>query len=86
MAEMLVEIEDLRRGKSIVVLNVVLRPNRSECYSWRTVTETTRIKELERAIYNEYPNREDGDAVLGTIHAHGTSQHEGGGTERRHTV
>jgi hypothetical protein len=75
------EIEDLRGGKSIVVLNVVLRPNRSECFSWTTDTETTSIKELERAIYDEYPDREDGDAVLAIIHARGTPQHEGGGTE-----
>ncbi|KAK3809699.1 MAG: hypothetical protein JOS17DRAFT_764871 [Linnemannia elongata] len=82
MEELLTENENLRGGKSIVVLNVVLRPNRSECFSWTTDTETTSIKELERAIYDEYPDREDGDAVLAIIHARGTSQHEGGGTER----
>ncbi|KAF8924701.1 hypothetical protein BGZ47_003757, partial [Haplosporangium gracile] len=82
MKELLMENENLRGGKSIVVLNVVLRPNRSECFSWTTDTETTSIKELERAIYDEYPDREDGDAVLAIIHARGTSQHEGGGTER----
>ncbi|KAG0364664.1 hypothetical protein BGX24_004512 [Mortierella sp. AD032] len=81
LAEMLMEMEDLRGGKSIVVLNVVVRPNRSECFSWTTDTETTSIKELERAIYDEYPDREDGDAVLAIIHARGTPQHEGGGTE-----
>ncbi|KAF9083815.1 hypothetical protein BGX23_011091 [Mortierella sp. AD031] len=81
MAAMLMELEDLRGGKSIVVLNVVVRPNRSECFSWTTDTETTSIKELERAIYDEYPDREDGEAVLAIIHARGTSQHEGGGTE-----
>ncbi|KAI1290494.1 hypothetical protein EDD11_009224, partial [Mortierella claussenii] len=81
MEKMLMELEDLRGGKSIVVLNVVLRPNRSECFSWTTDIETTSIKELERAIYNEYPEREDGDAVLVIIHARGTAQHEGGGTE-----
>ncbi|KAF9144383.1 hypothetical protein BGX30_012957 [Mortierella sp. GBA39] len=37
--------------------------------------------ELERAIYDEYPDREDGKAVLTIIHARGTSQHEGGGTK-----
>ncbi|KAI1315472.1 hypothetical protein EDD11_000753 [Mortierella claussenii] len=63
MEKMLMELEELRGGKSIVVLNVVLRPNRSECFSWTTDIETTSIKELERAIYNEYPEREDGDAV-----------------------
>lgn len=82
IAKLLEEIEDLRGGKSIFVLNVVLRPNRSECFSWTTDTETTSIKELERAICDEYPDGEDGDAVLAIIHARGTSQHEGGGTER----
>ncbi|KAK3837959.1 MAG: LOW QUALITY PROTEIN: hypothetical protein JOS17DRAFT_732283 [Linnemannia elongata] len=82
MEGLLTENENLRGDKSIVVLNVVLRPNRSECFSWTTDTETTSIKELERAIYDEYPDREDGDAVLAIIHARGTSQHEGGGTER----
>ncbi|KAF9536735.1 hypothetical protein EC957_009860 [Mortierella hygrophila] len=81
MEELLMELEDLRGGKSIVVLNVVVRPNRSECFSWTTDTETTSIKELERAIYDEYPDREDGEAVLAIIHARGTPQHEGGGTE-----
>ncbi|KAF9369135.1 hypothetical protein BGX21_006142, partial [Mortierella sp. AD011] len=82
IAELLEEIEDLRGGKSIIVLNVVVRPNRSECFSWTTDTETTTIKELERAIYLEYPDREDGDAILAIIHARGTPQHEGGGIER----
>lgn len=76
------ELEDLRGGKSIVVLNVILRPNRSECFSWTTDVETTSIKELERAIYDEYPDREDDEAVLAIIHARGTPQHKGGGTER----
>ncbi|KAG9062229.1 hypothetical protein KI688_006561 [Linnemannia hyalina] len=66
MEELLMENENLRGGKSIVVLNVVLRPNRSECFSWTTDTETTSIKELERAIYDEYPDREDGDAKTNT--------------------
>ncbi|KAG9066107.1 hypothetical protein KI688_001326 [Linnemannia hyalina] len=48
-------------------------------------TETTSIKELERAIYHEYPDREDGQAVLTIIHARGTSQYEGGGTEHPST-
>jgi hypothetical protein len=81
MEELLMANENLRGGKSIVVLNVVLRPNRSECFPWTTDTETTSIKELERAIYAEYPDREDGDAVLAIIHARGIPQHEGGGTE-----
>ena len=71
MANMLMEIEELREGKSITVVNVVLRPNRSECFSWTTDTETTTIKELERALNEEYPDREDGDAVLAIIHARG---------------
>ncbi|KAF9926467.1 hypothetical protein FBU30_003967 [Linnemannia zychae] len=75
------EIEDLRGGTNIVVLNVVVRPNRSECFSWTTDTETTSIKELEKAIYTEYPEREDGEAVVTIVHARGTPQHEGGGTE-----
>src|SRR5690554_6370940 len=82
MEELLMENENLRGGKSIVVLNVVLRPNRSECFSWTTDTETTSIKELEKAIYTEYPEREDGDAVVAIVHARETPEHEGGGTER----
>ncbi len=82
MAEMLMEIEDLRGGKRIVLLYVVLRPNRSECFFWTTDTETTSIKKLERAIYDEYTDREDGDAVLAVSHARGTPQHEAGGAER----
>ncbi|KAG0012082.1 hypothetical protein BGZ80_000214, partial [Entomortierella chlamydospora] len=79
---LLEENENLRGGKSIMVLNVILRPNRSESFSWTTDTETTTIKELERAIYAEYPDREDGDAVLAIAHPGGTPQHETGGIER----
>ncbi|KAF9194516.1 hypothetical protein BGZ49_003152 [Haplosporangium sp. Z 27] len=75
MAEMLMEIEELRGGKNIITLNVVVRPNRNED------AETTTIKELERAIYAAYPGREDGEVVLAVIHVHGTPQHEAGGTE-----
>ncbi|KAF9992477.1 hypothetical protein BGZ80_004047 [Entomortierella chlamydospora] len=82
IAELLEQINDLRGGKDIIVLNVVVRPNRSECFSWTTNAETTTIKELEKAIYTEYPDREDGDAVLAIVHCKGTPQHEGGGTER----
>ncbi|KAF9401720.1 hypothetical protein BGX21_000847 [Mortierella sp. AD011] len=64
IAGLLEEIEGLRGGKSIFVLDVIVRPNLSEGFSWTTDTETTTIKELERAIYVEYPDREDGDAVL----------------------
>ncbi|KAF9159339.1 hypothetical protein BGX21_008293 [Mortierella sp. AD011] len=81
IAKLLEEIEDLRGGKNIIV-NVIVRPNRSESFSWTTDTETTTIKELERAIYAEYPDREDGEAVLGIVHSRGTPQHETGGIER----
>ncbi|KAF9163131.1 hypothetical protein BGX20_001429, partial [Mortierella sp. AD010] len=82
IAELLEVIDDLRGGKNIVVLNVVVRPHRGEYFSWTTNTETTTIKELERAIYAEYPDREDGDAVLAIVHCKGTPHNEGGGIER----
>ncbi|KAF9111673.1 hypothetical protein BGX27_004614 [Mortierella sp. AM989] len=81
MAEILMELEDLRGDKNIITLNVVVRPNRSECFSWTTDAETTTIKELERAIYAVHPDREDGEVVLAIIHVCGTPQHEVGGTE-----
>ncbi|KAF9151198.1 hypothetical protein BGX20_005480, partial [Mortierella sp. AD010] len=82
IADLVEENEDLRGGKSIIVLNVVVRPNRNEYFSWTTDTETTSIQELQKAIYLEYPDREDGEVVLAIVHRKGTPQHESGGIER----
>ncbi|KAF9196896.1 hypothetical protein BGZ49_002675 [Haplosporangium sp. Z 27] len=82
IAKLQEENEDLRGGKSVMTLKVIVRPNRSESFTWTTDTETTTRKELERAIYAEYPDREDGDAVLAIMHPRGISQHETGGIER----
>ncbi|KAG0015196.1 hypothetical protein BGZ80_009996 [Entomortierella chlamydospora] len=81
IVELLDVADDLRGGKNIIVLNVVVRPNRSEYFSWATNAETTTIKELERAIYAECPDREDGDAVLALVHHKGTPHIEDGGIE-----
>ncbi|KAF9191507.1 hypothetical protein BGZ51_007221 [Haplosporangium sp. Z 767] len=76
------EIKDLRGTENIVVLKVILRPSRSDYFPWTTDTETASIKELLRSIYFQYPDREDGNAVLTIVHAHGTPHYEGGGTKR----
>ncbi|KAF9403401.1 hypothetical protein BGZ94_004624 [Podila epigama] len=74
MAEMLMEIEDLRGGKNTITLNIVVRPSRTESFPWTTDTETTTINKLERAIYAVYPDKEDGEAVLAIIHPRGISE------------
>ncbi|GJJ75325.1 hypothetical protein EMPS_07683 [Entomortierella parvispora] len=71
MEELLVELEDLRGGKSTVTFNVIVRPNRTESFPWTTDIETATVEKLEKAIYAAHPDREDGDVVVGIIHSSG---------------
>jgi hypothetical protein len=71
---MLMELESLRGGKDTITLNIVVRPNRTESFPWTTDTKTTTISKLEKAIYAMYPDKEDGEVVLGVIHPRGTSE------------
>ncbi|KAG0247427.1 hypothetical protein BG011_001535 [Mortierella polycephala] len=73
-AKMEQELEDLRRGKDTITLNIIVRPNRTESFPWTTDTGTTTISKLEKAIYAVYPDKEDGDAVLAIIHPRGISE------------
>ncbi|KAG0258557.1 hypothetical protein BG011_003224 [Mortierella polycephala] len=80
IAKLREEIEGLR-GENIVRFNVILRPNRSDCFSWTTDTKTASIKGFLESIYIEYPHREDSHAVLAIIHPRGAPQYEGGETK-----
>ncbi|KAF9176048.1 hypothetical protein BGZ49_006788, partial [Haplosporangium sp. Z 27] len=76
VAKLLEEIENLRGGKSTVTPNVIVRPNRSECFPWTTDVEATSVKEMAQSVYIEYPEREDSDVILAIVHPRGALQYE----------
>ncbi|KAF9899929.1 hypothetical protein EC991_008132 [Linnemannia zychae] len=81
IAELQKEGENLRKGLNSITLNVIMQPYCCERFSWTTDIETTTIEKFLEVIYAQYPDRQDGDAVLAIIHPRGAAQHQVGGTE-----
>ncbi|KAG0251482.1 hypothetical protein DFQ27_008727, partial [Actinomortierella ambigua] len=74
MKKLLMENKDLREGKDMFTLNIVVRPNRSESFLWTININTITISELLKAIYAVCPDKENSEAVLAVIHPRGISE------------